>query len=419
MSGMVRLVVFLWCAASSVAAEPDWLMAHVRSKILRNLATLPNYTCLQTIERSIQVSPRKKARVLDRIRLEVAVVHGKELFAWPGSRRFLDTEIADMVGGGAISTGAFALLAKSIFQSSAAQFTYIGEVDFKKRKAHQWDFTVPQMLSKYTLRVGDREAVVGYHGSFWADAESLDLLAITSFADGIPPHLELDAASDMVEYTQAKIGEEMFLLPAMAELRLVSTLGPASVNRTEFGSCRRYSGESTLLFDDPDLEGKQAQPERVLNAPAGLEFEVVLETDIRHGEHAIGDPVIAKLVRPLKIGTGITAPKGAAIRGRLTYLAERTLNRYPGFDVGLDFYELQWDNTLVNLRMRLMEVMALDTTSVVWPSARRHPDKSNPEGERIDGSIFFVRRNNAMPLRLHRGTRMLWRTIEFESEEHK
>jgi hypothetical protein len=295
----------------------------------------------------------------------------------------------------------------------------VGEVDFKGRKAHQWKFTVPQLVSRYTLRVDLREAVVGYHGSFWADADSLDLLALESYADDIPAHLALEAASDEVEYAPAKIGEDVFLLPSVAEMRLVHTSGVASINRTTFGSCRHYSGESTLLFEDPGLQDTESEAARVLNAPAGLRMDLVLETPIHHGEQAIGDPIAATLARSLKIGTGITAPKGAQLRGRLVYLSDRVIERFQGYDVGLQFYELQWDNTLVNLRARLEDVVILGTRAFVWPSRDEDSNRSHPESERIDGSIFFVRTNNTMPLRLQRGLRMAWRTIEFESEEHQ
>ena len=46
----------------------------------------PNYTCTETIERTRQ-APASRAKVEDTLRLEGALVDGKEMFAWPGSAR--------------------------------------------------------------------------------------------------------------------------------------------------------------------------------------------------------------------------------------------------------------------------------------------------------------------------------------------
>ena len=101
-------------------------LARVKAHMSDLLTRLPNYTCLQNIERSRRV-PSGRTQLVDVVRLEVALVDGDELFAWPGSKKFQDTKIIDMVKGGAIGNGNFALHAKSVFQSTVAQYTYIGE----------------------------------------------------------------------------------------------------------------------------------------------------------------------------------------------------------------------------------------------------------------------------------------------------
>ena len=72
-----------------------------------------------------------------------------------------------MVKGGAIGNGNFALHAKSVFQSNTPRFTFAGErIREDGRNTLQWDFVVPQLLSGYTLKQGEQQAIVGYHGSF-------------------------------------------------------------------------------------------------------------------------------------------------------------------------------------------------------------------------------------------------------------
>jgi hypothetical protein len=58
-----------------------------------NLARLPNYTCVQTIERSHRAARKKIFERQDLMRLEVALVGGQERFAWPGAKRIEETEL--------------------------------------------------------------------------------------------------------------------------------------------------------------------------------------------------------------------------------------------------------------------------------------------------------------------------------------
>ena len=78
------------------------LLGRIKAKAAENLQRLPNYTCTQTIERSHRNAKSRKFELLDTIRLEVALVEGKELFSWPGGK-FEEKGIGEIVGaGGAI-----------------------------------------------------------------------------------------------------------------------------------------------------------------------------------------------------------------------------------------------------------------------------------------------------------------------------
>ena len=150
------------------------------------LKRLPDYTCLQTIERT-ERGQNGKTKLIDVIRMEVALVDGREFFAWPGSKKFDDTSIADMVKGGAIGNGNFALHAKAVFQSTSPRFQFAGEqVGDGGRTAYKWNFVVPQNLSGYEIGNFVDHAIAGYHGSFWADTTTLDVTRLEVYADDIP-----------------------------------------------------------------------------------------------------------------------------------------------------------------------------------------------------------------------------------------
>jgi len=345
----MRACVWLVAAAAALAADdlaPETLLlARIKTKTGENLRRLPNYTCLQTVERSLRRVPSRKFELLDMLRLEVALVGGKELYSWPGAGRFEDRKLSDLVQSGATGEGAFALHARSVFLSNGPTFTYAGPRERDGRKTERYDYRVPQMLSGFTLRVAGRQAIVGYHGSFWADAATLDLLRLEVIADDIPPHLQLASASNFMEYGRMRIGEADFLLPVSSELTMTDLTGNESRNLTRFDSCRQYAGESFLSFAEPPPVESAAPPPVVLapiQLPAGLLLEVKLESAIDLRKAAIGDPVVATVNRDVKRNKETLVPKGAQVTGRIERMEKwRTGGRF--WLVALRFSAIEFD----------------------------------------------------------------------------
>jgi len=407
------------CAAADTVPAGDALLGQVRSKMNANLSRLPNYTCLQTIERKVRRAPSRRYQLVDMVRLEVALVNGKELFSWPGAGNFEDKEISQIVSGGAIGNGTFALHAKSIFQSRNAHITFAGEVTKDNKAALRWDYEVPQMLSGYTLRMGSREAIVGYHGSFWADPATLDLLRLEVEADNIPPELHMARAMDSVDYMRADIGGQNFLLPQSAELRMVDEGNSESVNTTRFTGCRQYTGESVLVFSDPAPDaGVPAAAPKTIEVPSGLLLEVGLETPISSGDSATGDPVTAVLRKAVKKSGTVVAPKGALLHGRITTLRRENGPRSAYYVLGLEFFEIEFPGGKGALRAELDQIVAAGSSISAPGSTRFGTNVRMNAGlgqPRLDlpGSVFFVGGDN---FKLARGLLMFWRT-ESPTEE--
>ncbi|MBC7927617.1 MAG: hypothetical protein H7039_18375 [Bryobacteraceae bacterium] len=403
--------VLLFFAGSMCAADlsrEDLLLQRARLHMSNTLSSLPNYTCLQTIERSHREAPKRKPALIDVVRIEVALVNGKELFAWPGSGKFLDTEITDLVSGGAIGNGSFALHAKAVFQSNVPTFTYAGESFREGRRSLKWTFVVPQIRSGFTLRVGRHEAVVGYHGAFWIDAVTRDTVRLEVEADDIPPKLLLMAAADAVEYLPMKIGAEDFLLPSMAELRMTGLDGTENMNRTRFSKCRQYSGESKLSFEDPEPESQaETQPARDLQAPAGLTLDLAIDSAVSLRGAAVGDPVTARLERNLKLPDGTVLPRGAFVHGRLTHFRPAYTGRYQVLAVGMKFFEIESGNTRVHFDSTLVDLRTPNPAYLPRGPLSKNLSAVRVENEALLGSIFYVKEYMSS---IEKGLRMIWRT---------
>lgn len=408
-------------AASKQQEPPAALLGTVRQRMAQNLAHLPNYTCLQTIERTQRRAPSRRFTLLDTVRLEVALVNGKELFSWPGEKKFEDKEISEIVSGGAIGNGNFALHAKSVFLSNAPRFTFAGPRTRNNRETLRWDFDVPRLRSGYTLRVGPNEAIVGYHGSFWVDPQTLDLIRLEVEAEQIPPQLHLARASDSVDYMRADIGGSVFLLPQSAELVMTDDSDSDNRNRTTFSSCRQYTGESTLLFTDPAAGAAPKAEPQWIELPAGLQVELVLETPVTLASSAVGDPITAVLERPIKKGGVVLVPKGALIHGRITLLRAQTVGQ-GGYAVGLRFLEIESGALHAKLRMDLEQIVA-SASNIALPGAQRYPGALRAESVMLRdlrnagfGGVFFVKGST---VKLARGLRMIWRTVPQTFEDQQ
>ena len=319
----------LLCQAQQGVLSPDLLLlAKVKNRMAANLSRLPNYTCVQTVERFHRRSTTRKFDVLDTVRLEVALVEGKELFGWPGGDRIAESEISNLVKG-TIGNGDFALLAKSIFLTSSATFQYAGDSFLGARAAIKFDYKVPLFTSGYHLKVSPREAVVPYHGSFWVEPDTFDLLRLELTVDDLPSYLGLAAATDSMEYARVEIGGSKFLLPQSSELSMIELNGAESRNQTRFGGCRQFTGESVLSFADSSASPEPAPKPAVkkIALPQDMMLELSLETPIDSDTSAVGDSIKARLRHNLRVHHALLIPKGAELSAHIARL-ERSNRTY-------------------------------------------------------------------------------------------
>lgn len=384
----MRVLLILWAFCCifgpAIPAQESDLLSRIREKMAGVLQRQPNYTCTETVERSRQL-PGNRARIEDTLRLEVALVDGKEMFAWPGSKQFEDRELGDFVSTGMFGNGNFAIYARILFLSNVATFENRGTVQLGGRSVVRYDFRVLSSTSGHRLRVNKQEAVVGFHGSLYADLETLDLRRMEVFAEDIPPELGLLAAETSVDYGRFRIGEEEFLLPSESKLMMAL---PETVNRNwiRFSGCRRFAGESTLLFDDPVLDEVAATSVALaeVTVPAGLNLQLEIpDLDLMHG--AVGDPVRAIVRADLKNRRQLLAPKGSVAHGRIVLL-----DRYPTyFALRIDFQDLEWPGG--HARLKLSFDQAVMATRSVFRAQTGEVVILRQAGPRLSGILMFWR----------------------------
>jgi hypothetical protein len=234
---------------------PQWVLqlSRIKRQAKAELLRLPNFACVETINRFQRTPGAAVFKPLDTIRLDVAFVDGKELVAEVGgSGAFQEMDMVKLSYGGVIGTGAFSAVARNLFVNDNGRTTRWAEERILERPALRYDFAVPEREAGYKLTSRSVVESVGLEGTFWADAETLELLRIEEHAVDIPPILEVQGTSTTVTYARTRIGASEVLLPRWAETVLTNTNGWGGRNIIEFSGCREYVAESVIHFDSGD-----------------------------------------------------------------------------------------------------------------------------------------------------------------------
>jgi hypothetical protein len=183
-------------AIAQTPPTPEQVLAKARDNILDRTEHLPNYTCVQTVDRKYfklkspqfpvlscddmsakrnKKSDRLYLEATDRLRLDVKVSGGTEIGSWAGgASHFGDGNVMKLIKG-PFGTGAFGTLLSDIFTGSSVNFYFDGEEAVDSLKLLRYRYEVSQESSHYMIHTGSDWAFTAYHGVVWIDPISFEL----------------------------------------------------------------------------------------------------------------------------------------------------------------------------------------------------------------------------------------------------
>ncbi len=340
-------LILAWIAGLAAAAErdPSEVMKRVRANVAASTRRVPNYTCVQTVNRdyyepvdaslpracSVVLEQRRHPtpdRVLrlvgtDRLRLDVTMANHGEIYSWVGASKFVDGPIDAVVRNGPIATGSFAGFLVAIFQQDVNKFTFERNLVFNGKGAMEYSFSVSQPDSHYKVKLNNGWVFTAYGGTFVVDADRDDVIRITVDTAELPRATGTCQTSITLDFQKVQIGAGSFLLPKRSLQRFVGLYGQETENTTTFANCREYRGESTLTFVE-EAPPVAAKGQRKKNSsepyaiPRGSTFNFELTSAIPTDTAAAGDTFTGKLVTPLRDSSRkVLAPAGTLLEGRL------------------------------------------------------------------------------------------------------
>jgi hypothetical protein len=246
-------------AAEDVGPAPgqrpgDDRLASFKDSVRQVMTGVPNYTCLETIDRAKRTPPLRDFIPIDKTRLEVSVVGGKEMFARPGAHSFDDKDVTSLVTDGLIGSGMFAGLARTLFVKDKGTLRYKGKENVDGHASVRYTFRLTRQESGFNVEVNKRLEPLGFKGSFWFDPATLDLMRLEANADALPVDLNVEEASIRTSYARTHIGSSDALLPKRSELTVTYLSGATYRDVIEFEGCHEYGSESTIRFDAPSAK---------------------------------------------------------------------------------------------------------------------------------------------------------------------
>lgn len=345
-------LVYRWLAlafsawlATAAEHDPAEVLKRVTAKVVAAGKLIPNYTCVETVNRDsflpaaaslpracpvvleqrLHPAPNMVLRLAstDRLRLDVAMVQSGEIFSWVGASQFDDADVGHLVRGGPVGSGAFGAFLTIVFQQDQAQFSFERNTVEYGRGLLEYSFQVRREDSHYKVKLKDGSWIyTAYGGRFQVDPETEDVVRLSVETSELPSATNQCMMETTMDFGLAQIGDTPVLLPTHARQRFVYLDGEETENTTTFANCREYRGESTITYEEepaPAIPGKtRSAPARPSNVPAGLRFTMELTAPIPTGTAAAGDSFAGRLVSPLRDAKQkVLARAGSVVAGRL------------------------------------------------------------------------------------------------------
>lgn len=215
--------------------------------------TLPAYVCQEMVAR-FQSEGGKPAnwQALDVVTMNLVYENGREdyrdILVNGKPKKSLEES------GGAWSTGEFGTVLIDIFSpATGADFVFRRDTRISGVAAKVYDFSVTRENSHWSVKTGSQSFDPPYKGSLWIDPKTGRVLRIEMQAHGFPSSFPLDTAESAVDYQYIRLGDtKQYLLPVHAEtLTCQRGTSYCSKNTIDFRNYHKYSGESTITFEQP------------------------------------------------------------------------------------------------------------------------------------------------------------------------
>jgi hypothetical protein len=198
------------------AQDPSGKLEELRERLKSAIPSEPQSVCIQTMERnnfslrgfslrpsceqlsSIGVAGNKRRWQLDytdRVRVDVSVTRGHEIYSWTGRESFSQS-VETILQTGSTGTGEFSAFLASLFVNPSVRFRILSE----SAEALEFGFREPVEANPYFVAGGKEWLPTGYSGSLLIDPASLELKQLRVTTSELPRETSLCEVTTVSEY---------------------------------------------------------------------------------------------------------------------------------------------------------------------------------------------------------------------------
>ncbi len=227
--------------------EQHALLENARRRALNYSASLPNFACIETTNRSVDRAGNTEWRHLDSL-VELLQYRDRQ-----ESRMTLEVDgkpsrVERVELGGAIVKGEFGEILRAVFDPSVdARFTWTSAVEVAGQPTQVFAYQIAQSNSGFTLTGGYNQRItVAFHGFVYIDSATFGVRRITLEADA-PGGFSIHSTSIAVDYDFVNIALHDYLMPVRATVVVHQGKKETLRNQMEFRNYRRFGSKVKLV----------------------------------------------------------------------------------------------------------------------------------------------------------------------------
>ena len=398
------------CRADEIPA-PVLNLARINHRISDELKRLPQLH-LRGDNRPLHGLARGKRKPFDRIRINVAIVDGKELYSWPGAKSFEDRTLGEMVNNGFISDGDFSVMTHNVFVHRNAAITFVRQEMLEGRPVLRYNFEVSQMQSGWSVRLRGASGIVGAKGWFLADAATYDLVRFSFAAVDLPPFSPDKRIEEDIAYGRVRLGSADILLPITVDVESEATMAmsigttPRSTAAASMPRSRRFPSVTRRRLFPLRICCRSSRQNR---APAlRPRNSVATGNRTRFIRTAVGDEIHAVVSKDVRIQSEVILPRGALVKGVIRRFDRQVGNRLY-FAVGIEFTEAVYEGQRAALFGKMDDIPkfnGLHRNVIGFDVAADSPPIPGVSYFYVEGESFV----------LSKGLSLVWLTVAFPNE---
>lgn len=345
---MLRIAILAAAARELTIAgeqlDPNQVLQRAIGRIAENTRALKRLTCEEHTTRRFYLASSKDPNAAgsaeapswqgrnlfwsDRLRVEMSLFDGKNVFSWVGGGRF-DADLDRLITDGATLSGVLGPFDVSVLLNDAdpSRFRYEGTVPAPGGTLARYSYEVPVEKSHLLFPDGSGKRALPYAGFFLVNPASGDLRRLCIQLDHFARGAQISLGAVETDYGVESISGSAAFIPVSSTMRLVFKQGQLAVNAMQYTNCRVFQAESALYFGDAPPANAialgKAISEQLPAVPKNRLVKLALNRPIDSATASTGDAVEAHVLKSLKGQDGrVVIPAGANAHGRILRLIQ-------------------------------------------------------------------------------------------------